>query len=713
LSSRVADSVGVLDRGAPGAAAPPRNGRAVATQAERVRTRWLVTASAVVLFLVTLYPRAVNLGGYLTTDEGNWMGRTALFARALATGDPAGTYQSGHPGVMTMWESLIGMGPDRALGLVEYVRPDGLEKAPDYLDTLHLARRPFAVITSLAVVGIALLSWRLFGMGVGLIAGVLLGLEPFFMAHSVVAHVDSNVTVWMTVCILSALIYFWAGGAIGFLIVSGLAAGLAFLSKAPSAFLPLFIPLVALGALLAHRQYADRSAWLRLVRDGLIWGALALVVAMALWPSFRTDPLGTLSQMIDYTEVVGGSDHENFFLGQPVGDPGVLYYVLALGFRLTPPTMLGLVLLIVGLLPFGRLGKRAPRGWAIRIGLLAAFCVLFVAMMSSAPKKFDRYLLPIFPAIELMAAVGFWLTLRRLPRQLGPKLLPASLLVLGISQAALAAYVFPYYLAYYNPLLGGGRAAGRTFVVGWGEGLDIVTDYLNQKPDAERLTVAGFYPRVMSAQFKGTVLSDKQYDAAMADYIVLYVNALQRDLASRLRMVTRGKRTELVVRINGIEYARLFPVPPPPRRDAAGTVFNGQVRLERTFLKSDERKYLKSDDLNPGDTISMTLRWTMVQPTSEDLQAVMQLVDNTGNVVAESAEPLVGANGGTSTMQPNDVGIEEHRIELPGVVAQYNLLIGLRRPNGDWLNVTSYPERLASDARVPPSLVVVDSVDAK
>jgi hypothetical protein len=217
----------------------------------------------------------------------------------------------------------------------------------------------------------------------------------------------------------------------------------------------------------------------------------------------------------------------------------------------------------------------------------------------------------------------------------------------------------------------------------------------------------------MSAQFKGTVLSDKQYDAAMADYIVLYVNALQRDLASRLRMVTRGKRTELVVRINGIEYARLFPVPPPPRRNAAGTEFGGQVRLERTFLKSDERKYLKSDDLNPGDTISMTLRWTMVQPTSEDLQAVLQMVDNNGKVVAESALPVVGSAGGTSTMQANDVGIEEHRIDLPMDVAQYNLLVGLRRPNGEWLSITSYPERLAPESKKPPSLVVVDSVDVK
>jgi hypothetical protein len=694
-----------------GALAPPtRRGDAVVGAHTSARTRTMMLVSAAVLFVIALYPRMINLTGYLTTDEGNWMGRTALFTNALVTGDPAGTYQSGHPGVMTMWESLLGMGPDRALGLVEYVRPDGLEKAPGYLDTLHLARRTFAIVTSLAVAGIALLTWRLFGAGVGLIAGVLLALEPFFLAHSVVAHVDSNITTWMTICILSALVYFWANGAFAFLILSGLAAGLAFLSKAPSAFLPLFVPLIALSALERGGQIRNGQAWLRLVRDGVIWGLLALAVAMLLWPSFRADPLGTLNQMVDYTETVGGSDHENFFLGQPSGDPGPLYYVISLFFRLTPATCLGLVLLLVGLVPIGR---RLPTGWLARLAILFAFVVLFVGMMSSAPKKFDRYLLPIFPTVEILAAVGFWLLLRRLPRGLGVKSLPAVLLVLGISQAAMSAYVFPYYLAYYNPLLGGGAAARKAFVVGWGEGLDIVTSYLNTKPDSERLTVAGFYPRVMSAQFNGTVLSDKQYDAAMADYIVLYVNALQRDLADRLRAVTRGKKTEMVVKINGIEYARLYAVPPPPRRNAAGTEFGRSIRLERAFLKSDERKYLKSDDLNPGDTIEETIRWSVVRPIDEDLTAVVQMVDDKDQVVAEQTMPIDGASGPTSTMRPNDIGIDAHRILLPNAIAQYNLLVGVRRPNGEWLEITAYPEKLAQESRRFPSRVVVDSVDAK
>jgi len=674
------------------------------------RTRVLMLVSSIVLFAMSLYPRAINLDGYLTTDEGNWMGRTGLFTQALIDGNPAGTYQSGHPGVMTMWSSLIGMGPERALALVQYVRPDGLEKAPGYLDTLHSARRTFAVLTSVAVVLVTLLTWRLFGAGPALLAGVLLAVEPFFLAHSVVAHVDSNITTWLTVSILAALVYFWAGGGRGYLVASGLAAGLAFLSKAPSAFLPLFVPLLALGSLAAARQLTDRRAWTRLVIDGLLWGGLALAVAVVLWPSFRADPIGTLRQMIDYTETVGGSDHENYFMGAPVSDPGLLYYIVTLGLRLTPMTMLGLGLLVVGLLPFGR---RAPSGWPIRLGILAVFCVLFLLMMSTAPKKFDRYLLPIFPTLEIMAGVGLWLMLRRLPGTLATRALPLALVVVGVAQAAPAALLHPYYLAYYNPLFGGGPAAQKAIVVGWGEGLDVAMEYLNARPNPERLTVAGFYPRVMNAQFRGAVLSDKQFDYAMADYIVLYVNARQRDLADRLRLLTRGKRAELVVTINGIEYVRVYATPPPSRREAAGTTFGDAVTLERSFLKSDERQYMKSDDVNPGDTLELTLRWGIRQPLAEDLTAVTQLISQDGRVVAASAVPVTGSHGGTSLMLPGEVGIESHRLPLPATIDRYRIAVGLRRPDNTWVAISGWPPKLAADERLSDTLVVIDSVSAQ
>ena len=101
MSLRTAERIGALPR-----PAAERHVESVGQTAARMRA--LMLTSALILFLVALYPRAINLSGYLTTDEGNWMGRTALFTRALLNGDPAGTYQSGHPGVMTMWSSLLG-----------------------------------------------------------------------------------------------------------------------------------------------------------------------------------------------------------------------------------------------------------------------------------------------------------------------------------------------------------------------------------------------------------------------------------------------------------------------------------------------------------------------------------------------------------------------------------------------------------------------------
>ena len=84
---------------APSSSEAVGRGKGVSDSRSTARLRTLMLVSALVLFLVALYPRAINLTGYLTTDEGNWMGRTALFTRGLVTGDAASTYQSGHPGV--------------------------------------------------------------------------------------------------------------------------------------------------------------------------------------------------------------------------------------------------------------------------------------------------------------------------------------------------------------------------------------------------------------------------------------------------------------------------------------------------------------------------------------------------------------------------------------------------------------------------------------
>lgn len=677
-----------------------------------VSPRLRVIAAGVCLFFAAWLPRLAVLEAYLTTDEGNWMGRTALFTRALVQGDPQGTYQSGHPGVTTMWTALAGLGPERALSLAEYVRPDGLEKAPGYLDLLRQARRPFAILTSLAVVAIALLTWRLFGAGPALILGTLLAVQPFFLAHSGLVHLDGVLASFMVVAVLSGLIYWGRGGAIGYLGLCGLATGLAFLTKTPSSILALFIPGLALVATLVHGRLRTRSDWGRLSLEVLGWGSLAGLVSLLLWPALRADFFGTLRGLVEFTEAVGGSDHDNFFRGQPVGDPGPLYYVVAFGFRVAPVTLLGLLLLIGGLLPLGP--RRPPRSWYGLIAGLLAFIAAFTLMMMQPPKKFDRYILPTFPIWEILAALGFWLALRRLLPHWSGRLLPAGLLALGVAQAWPVYQVFPYYLSYYNPLLGGGKAAAKNLVVGWGEGLDLVTSYLNNKPDAERLTLAGFYPRVLMAQFKGNVLPDKQYDAAEADYIVLYVNAVQRDLANSLRTAIRGRKPEQIVSINGAEYARLFRVPPPPNQSAAGTQF-GAVRLDKTYLRSQERRYLKSDDIHAGDTLILTLRWTILEPTSSPYFATLSLLDRERQPIAETTSQIGGPDESSTSVRAGNFVTEVHRLVLPlEAVGDYRLAVSVSAgPGGAKVPVAAWPEKLSAEARLAPERVVVDSVQAR
>ena len=125
-------------------------------------------------------------------------------------------------------------------------------------------------------------------------------------------------------------------------------------------------------------------------------------------------------------------------------------------------------------------------------------------------------------------------------------------------QAATLLPVVRYPLAYYNPLLGGGRLAERLVLVGWGEGLDQVGAWIDAQPrPLGEPTVATSYHRVLQAQLDGSAVPLEH--VRMADYVVPYVNTLQRGadtdvLAPYLTARTRSTPSP----INGIEYARVY-----------------------------------------------------------------------------------------------------------------------------------------------------------
>jgi 4-amino-4-deoxy-L-arabinose transferase-like glycosyltransferase len=612
--------------------------RAEAAPTRQRRLGWLVRAVAGLAFaLLAVALRLPELDRYATIDESRWVSRAADFSTYIQQRDWDKTYLVGHPGVTTMWLGSLGMGPARVRAMSYLAESTDVTRRDDYLDALVAARKGPLVANALALGLCVWLAWGLFGAGPALLGGLLLLSDPFLAAHSRLIHLDALLTSCLALAALAS-IAFWSGGSWLYLLLAGLASGLALLTKAPSVYLVGFLPALAL---LQHLRggWRQRRGWLRLASGLAIVAGLAGALCLALWPALRLRPQLVLRQMAEFTLKNGSGERENFFLGRPVEDPGPLFYPLATLFRATPLLLLGLALLAFFLVrERGRLSKIWP---ALLVG---GFAVGFILMMTLGQKKFDRYVLPAFPLLDLLAGYGLWLGWMRIAGRLWPdrKRPPVPSLAaaggLGVLLAALPMLsVYPYYLAYYNPLLGGGPAAQRAIFVGWGEGMDRVAGYVNARPlELGAPLVATAYHRVLQAHLRGNNAMPIER-AELADYIVPYVNSLQRDQDHDLLAQLVGDREpERSVWLNGIEYARIYRGPHFPVERAVGAELEQRLRLESLLIAPG------SGTARPGYELQMRLRW---RPLAEPgtLIAITRLLAPDGRVVLQERQPLARA----------------------------------------------------------------------
>jgi len=129
--------------------------------------------------------------------------------------------------------------------------------------------------------------------------------------------------------------------------------------------------------------------------------------------------------------------------------------------------------------------------------------------MFSGEKNADRYLLPIYAPLNIIAGLGWTALILLIEEKLTniyKHFITATIIVsiIGI-QMIFSLSIFPYNLAFYNPLLGGGGKAPQVMQIGWGEGLDKAAIYLNSKEGVENLRVLSWYAYgPFSFIFKGT-----------------------------------------------------------------------------------------------------------------------------------------------------------------------------------------------------------------
>lgn len=564
----------------------------IQTGAERIEPkhrRWLLLAMVFVVLAIWL-PRGLALDRFVTVDEVLWLSRAANFYYALGQRDFQDTYQSEHPGVTTMWAGTLGM-----LARYPQYRGSGMGQVNHLAFHRYLGQQskalPLELLTAsraFLVLGhtltLALGFWytvRLIGLTPAFIAFLLIAFDPFHLALTRLLHLDGLLANLMLLSLLAFILFLGRRRPLDLLVSAG-AGGLSVLTKSPGA---LVVPVI--GFLTGYELWRAWSSQERAKPIQLLWKSAWPVIAWLVfgamviylfWPALWRDPFQPLFSMFQSAEAyaVGGHDSAVFFNGYVATD-GILgwnffyFYPLTYLWRSSPVVLFGLSIAIIGFfLKKSPFDQTSVRGTVFGLFL---FVVVFTMAMTFGSKKFDRYLLPIYAPLDILAALGWVCIATWLKEKSGRYPIPyiSTLLLIAVVgfQIFSALRTFPYYLSYYNPLLGGARKAPQVMQIGWGEGLDQAARYLNQKPIPGNLKVVTWYPLgPFSYFFQGhthqipirPISTEQQWsDFLDSDYAVVYIHQGQRGLLSaQLNTYLAQRKPEYTVWINGIEYAQIY-----------------------------------------------------------------------------------------------------------------------------------------------------------
>ena len=528
-----------------------------------------------VLLALFLGTRLPALGRFVTADEALWLRSSANFFYAIKQGDWEGTAISAHPGVSTMWAGAAGF----QLVFPEYERL-GEREISDFalrhlllrrginpIEVLAAGRAVSVLINALAFIAIWPFARKVLGKWGAFGGMALLALDPFLIGQQRLLHQDGLLTAFMLLS-LFAFLFYWQKDSLGALIVSGAASGLAGLTKTPGWFLtPVIFGVMAWRAL---REIGEVRLGTRAL---LIWSVAALAVVVALYPAMWQGAIEASQNMLTYAlaSAEGVYSGPAFFGGEihtdgDLGSRGWIFYPVSALWRSTPLTLLGLLMSGDAIWRARRDGKSLQA-----LGIVLLFVLAFSVLMSLGTKKFDRYYLPAMGGLMMIAGWGLTEVAARVWRgdwrRTGALVLGGLLLAGIFLQVGGVINSAPYYITYFNPLLGGPTKAFNHVQMGWGEGMEGAAQFLMRQPDIEEKRVAAWYSTSFNLLFEHDAahipitpnLLAADLEALLAyDYLVTYLHQWQRGTPANLLDVLEGLEPTFVMEVDGLDYARVY-----------------------------------------------------------------------------------------------------------------------------------------------------------
>lgn len=491
----------------------------------------------VVLFIVAAIPRLTDLGAFLTADEKNWIGRSYEFIRAFKDFRFNDMLQTTHPGVTALW----------AMGVAVTAKMFVSDIPFSFNNLFHFvkaAQFPVALLNTLAVPVIYIFLRKLFVSSTKLLvtrywlpvtSSLLIALDPVIIGYSRVAHIDALLMSFLFLAALATIIYAQTGYSRRWLITSAVLSALAVLSKAPAIFIVPFFGLVILAY--EGKRLFTKNVLKERFRDFVTWGLIVGILFVVLWPAILwvPDPKGNVLLLKRDLGTAALTPHhmaEDYTLN-------AWHYPAALLSRTNPVTLIfgsiGIVGILVHLFKKREQENNQYSLPGTRYGLLIAYILFFVLMMTLGAKKGDRYILPVWPALHVLGAIGFFVFVEWFRKQFELRIknyelsstvrraLPISLFLIPVFYLAFTVYSYhPYEIAYSNPLF----PDNLSQELGWGEGLEQVGAWLSE--NAPGAVVASWYPEELGAYTSAQVAHINAHEQNKVRYVVLYRNMFGR-----------------------------------------------------------------------------------------------------------------------------------------------------------------------------------------
>lgn len=376
-----------------------------------------------------------------------------------------------------------------------------------------------AFVTSLAVVLIVLIGWHIFSRFVGIAGGIILAAMPMFLGLSQLVTAESFIVLIFSASFFSYLLLL-ERFSVKKVITTGILVGIALQVKQSNALLfPLFV--VTYYAWYLHAKKNKNIVFFdKRLLSVVFTFIIAIVTFILIWPTvlFHFQEIYNINKglwSVQFSPKIWQitlSPPEVFF-GKLMLTP-IFYYIVY--FFITTPVLV-LVFFFLGVKKI-----KDSKNWSLYVVMLW-FLVPFLMSFYSWRQHGLRYIIEVYAPMAIIAAIGFESIISKFTKKEVYKYL--CLLPVGIYFFVILAKISPYYLDYFNFLVGGttGVYENKSFQIGWwGQGIGEGGLYIkNHAQKGSRIGIATSPSHVVPIMPELKVSNyrkDKEYDYVLVNY---------------------------------------------------------------------------------------------------------------------------------------------------------------------------------------------------